>query len=93
MFERPSVGSLGDQGGTVRRCHRAKPAEIGECQSARDEQFGLLLSEAANLFVNSQTHSGASSQLAIADWLARSPCHECAWRRVRAAWDVLPALL
>jgi hypothetical protein len=93
MVERPSPASSGKQGGTVRRCERAKPDGFGECPSVPDERFGILLSDAADLFVKSQTDPGASSQLAIADWLARSPCHECAWRRVCAAWDVLPILL
>jgi hypothetical protein len=93
MFERPSLVSSGKQGGTARRCERAKPDGVGECLSGPDERFDIPLSEAADLFVKSQTHPGASSQLEIADWLALSPCHECAWRRVCAAWDVLPTLL
>jgi len=93
MLERPSLVSPGKQGGTACRCECAKPDEGGACQSAPAERFNILLSETADLFVTSQSHPGACSQLAIADWLARSPCHECAWRRISAAWEVLETLL
>jgi hypothetical protein len=92
MFEHPSVVSLEKKGGPIRRCDRAGHG-AGECQSGQDERFSLLLTQAADLFVKSQIHQSAPSDLIVADWLTRSPCHECAWRRVRAAWDVLPALL
>lgn len=92
MFERPLVVPLAEKNGTVRRCGCAKRDGIGECQSMPGERFNLLLSEGADLFVSGQIRPGTSNQRAIADWLARSPCHECAWRRLHAAWDVVPAL-
>ena len=92
MFEVPSVISLQRHGGITRHCSRAKLDGADQCQSVPDELFDPLVSAAATLFVGSQIRPGALSQLAIADWLARSPCHECAWRRVWAAWRVLPML-
>ena len=51
------------------------------------ERFNILVSQAASFFAGQFHYAGETR--AVTDWLARSPCHECAWRRVNRTWDLL----
>jgi ferric-dicitrate binding protein FerR (iron transport regulator) len=47
------------------------------------------LQKASEFFVASLSRPGVELADAIEVWLGKSPCHQCAWRQVRAAWDGL----
>jgi hypothetical protein len=88
MFQQPSAGYLEDQTGVAGDCGFSQPGE--GCTGGRG--FDAVLLQAATLFVGLRAHPGARQQAASAEWLLRSPCHECAWRRVQTTWDALAGL-
>lgn len=57
--------------------------------TARDH-FNALIFQAAEFFAGQYLKAGKTSELAA--WLAYSPCHRCAWRRVNEAWRLLEDL-
>ena len=51
------------------------------------EQFNILVSHAAKLLIEQVVHADMNDVLA--EWLVRSPCHKCAWRRVNESWNLI----
>jgi hypothetical protein len=51
------------------------------------EQLTSLLEVASEYFVVSKSRPEPALDLAIAAWLAQSPCHRCAWSKVESTWE------
>lgn len=49
--------------------------------------FNVLVSHAAELLIGQGVRADAN--VALAEWLASSPCHKCAWRRVNESWNLI----
>jgi hypothetical protein len=49
-----------------------------------------LLEKASDWFVATMARPGPALDAEIAVWLAESPCHHCAWRRISSVWQALP---
>ena len=64
-----------------------RPDSFGIEACAAPEQFNVLVSQAAKLLIGQFVHAEANAVLA--EWLVRSPCHKCAWRRVNESWDLI----
>jgi hypothetical protein len=84
MFENPSL--LSDD-----RCQGdcAGVSGIAVSGCATPEQMAPRLQKASEFFVASLSRPGVELADAVDVWLGKSPCHQCAWRQVRAAWDGL----
>ncbi len=55
------------------------------CQTP--EQLTSLLKTASEYFVASKSRPEPALDIAIVAWLAQSPCHRCAWSKVRGTWE------
>ena len=76
----------GRPGDAICAAHDAAPAQA--CPAPHESE--RLLARASALFVRAMARPGPRSDAAVAAWLMRSPCHRCAWARIRAVWESLP---
>lgn len=81
MLERPSPPCLEDLQGAL--------PSAGALACTAGAPSPLLLDEASAHFIRLQSRAAPQEDDLLSEWLQRSSCHRCAWRRIARAWDLL----